>query len=76
MDINFCVDWDERTLKFDVKTNTGKAEFVLFLDNFEGQVAQRCRVTVKEMIEIPWYDVPDATDILYGSQYIVVMLQH
>ena len=51
--MNFCVDWDERKLKFDVKTNTGKAEFVLFLDNFEGQVAQRCRVTVKEMIEIP-----------------------
>ena len=62
-DTNFCVDWTESTLKLVVKRNLGRAEFVLFCDNLEGQFAERFRNSVKEMNGIPWYGVPNATDI-------------
>ena len=52
-----CVDCAERTLKPAVETNIGRAEFVLFSDNLESQIAERFRNSVKEMNRIPWYGV-------------------
>ena len=62
-DTNFRVDWTERTLKSAVKTNIGTAEFVLFCDSLAGQIAERFGNSVKEMNRIPWYGIPNATDI-------------
>ena len=52
-----CVDCAERTLKPAVETNIGRAEFVLFSDNLESQIAERFRNSVKKMNRIPWYGV-------------------
>ena len=45
-----------------VKSST-KAEFVLFCDNLEGQIADDFRETVRALNGIPWYGVKNASDI-------------
>ena len=45
-----------------IKSSTN-AEFVLFCDNLEGQIADDFRETVRALNGIPWYGVKNDTDI-------------
>ena len=41
----------------------GTERFLLFLDNLKAHIQESFRNSVKDLEEIPWFGVPDATDI-------------
>ena len=52
----FCVKWAKGTLKSSVE-----GTFVLFLNNLEGQIAEKFKKEVANAGGVCWYGLPGAT---------------